>query len=351
MSSLPAEVESGRVETERLETHLLESGPGDGKPVVFLHGNASSSRFYAELLAALPADYRAIAPDFRGFGGSERRPIDATRGLGDFADDVAALVDELGLESPTLVGWSTGGGVALRYAIDRPGAVESLTLINPVPPFGYGGTRRDGTPCQPDYAGTGAGLVNDEFVERIERDDRSDEAEASPRTVLRSFYVGPETDLDQDREDAYVDAVLDTETGEDYYPGDAFPSNNWPGVAPGKGGVNNALSPKFCDLSGVVDLTGDAAPPILWVRGDEDQVVADGSPFEAGYLGKIGELPGWPGEDEFPPQPMVTQTRDVLEEYAAGGGQYEAVVVERAGHSPHVERPSEVLSALTDHLG
>lgn len=349
MPSLPEAVDSRTVETDRLTTHVLESGDADGEPVVLLHGNASSSRFYAELLADLPDEYRALAPDLRGFGDSERRPIDATRGLRDFADDVHALVTELGLDRPHLAGWSTGGGAVLRYAIDRPGDVGSLTLINPSSPYGFGGTHRDGTPCQPDHAGTGAGLANDEFVERIAAGDRSAEAEASPRNIIRAFYVAPSTELDPDLEDAYVDAVLSTETGDDYYPGDATESEHWPGVAPGEGGVNNALSPKYCDLTGIVDV--DPQPPVLWIRGSDDQIVSDESTFDAGYLGKLGELPGWPGEEEFPPQPMVTQTRDVLEAYADAGGTYEEVVVEGTGHSPHVEKPDEVLAALTEHLG
>jgi pimeloyl-ACP methyl ester carboxylesterase len=346
--SLPDGVTSRTVSTDRLDTHLLETGREDGEPVVFVHGNASSSRFYAELLSDLPDRYRAIAPDLRGYGHSERRPIDATRGLRDFAEDVRSLVTELGLERPAFVGWSTGGGVVMRYAIEHPDEVASLALLNPVSPFGYGGTLRDGTPCQPDYAGTGGGMANDEFIERLAEGDRSDDSDASPRTVMRSFYLAPETELDPDIEDAYVDALLNTETGDDYYPGDATASENWPGVAPGEGGTNNALSPKYLDLTGIVDI--DPTPPILWIRGAEDQIVSDSSFFDAGYLGKVGELPDWPGEEVYPPQPMVTQTRDVFEDYADAGGEYEEAVVEDAGHSPHIEQHDEVLHALTDFL-
>lgn len=348
MSSLPDGVESRAVETDRLETHLLERGDEGGEPVVFLHGNVSSSRFFAELLAELPENVHALAPDLRGYGDSERRPIDATRGLRDFADDVRALIEALDLGRVSLVGWSTGGGVALRYAIDHPEAVTSLALVNPVSPYGFGGTHPDGTPCQPDCAGTGGGLANDAFVERLAADDASADVDASPRTVLREFYVAPGTELDPDLEDAYVEAMLDTETGEAYYPGDAIPSDHWPGVGPGETGVNNALSPKYCDLTDVVGL--DPAPPILWLRGDEDRIVADGSVFDAGFLGQIGELPDWPGQEAFPPQPMVTQTRDVLEEYADANGEFEEVVVDGTGHSPHIERPEAVLEALNDHL-
>jgi len=349
MSSLPDGVDSRTVETERLETHLIESGAEDGDPVVFVHGNASSSRFCAEFLAELPERYRAVAPDLRGYGHSERKPIDATRGMRDFQEDVRSLVTELDLDRPQFVGWSTGGGVVMRYAIEHPEGVASMTLINPVSPYGYGGTRRDGTPCQPDYAGTGAGLANEEFIERLEAGDRSAESEASPRNVMRTFYVAPETELDPEREDIYVDALLNTAVGDYYYPGNSEESDNWPGIAPGDGGTNNALSPKYLDLTGLVDI--DPAPPILWVRGSDDQIVSDTSFFDAGYLGQVGELPGWPGQEEYPPQPMVAQTRDVFDEYDDAGGSYEEALVEGTGHSPHLERPGAVMSALTDHLG
>lgn len=134
---------------------------------------------------------------------------------------------------------------------------------------------------------------------------------------MRSFYLAPETRLDPELEDAYVDALLQTETGDDYYPGDATTSEHWPGVAPDAGGTNNALSPKYLDLTGLVDL--DPAPPILWLRGAEDRIVSDSSFFDAEYLVKIGELPNWPGAEVYPLQPMVTQTRDVFEVFVDGG--------------------------------
>ena len=75
---------------------LVESGPEDGIPVVLIHGNLSTGRFYEHLFDDAPARYRLLAPDMRGFGDTERVPIDATRGLRDWADDTAALLDALG---------------------------------------------------------------------------------------------------------------------------------------------------------------------------------------------------------------------------------------------------------------
>ncbi len=82
-------------------------------------------------------------------------------------------------------------------------------------------------------------------------------------------------------------------------------------------------------------------PPILWVRGDSDMIVSDNSMFDFGALGKLGFLPGWPGEEVYPPQPMVTQTRTVLEKYAAAGGSFEEHILPDTAHSPHIEKPAE----------
>ena len=63
---------------------------------MLIHGNLSTGRFYEHLFDGAPERYRLIAPDMRGFGDTERGPIDATRGLRDWADDTAALLARAG---------------------------------------------------------------------------------------------------------------------------------------------------------------------------------------------------------------------------------------------------------------
>ena len=82
------------------------------------------------------------------------------------------------------------------------------------------------------------------------------------------------------------------------------------------------------------------------VRGDADQIVSDTSTSDIGFLGQIGAVPGWPGADTFPPQPMVSQTRAVLQRYAANGGEYREVVLAECGHSPHIEQPEAFQNAF-----
>ena len=81
MELLPG-VRSAVVETARLRMRVVESGPEDGVPVVLVHGNLSTGRFYEHLMPGAPERLRLIAPDMRGFGDTEGVAIDATRGLG-----------------------------------------------------------------------------------------------------------------------------------------------------------------------------------------------------------------------------------------------------------------------------
>jgi pimeloyl-ACP methyl ester carboxylesterase len=326
-------------------------GPENGTPVLLVHGNCSSGAFWEPLVRTLPSSWRIVAPDLRGYGSTEPAPVDATRGLGDFADDVAALLDDPALfgsagARPVLAGHSMGGGVAMRLLIDHPGRFTGLLLEAPVSPYGFGATRDlTGTPTTPDYAGSGGGSVNAEFVKRLAAGERGSEDPASPRTVMRTFYAANPDAFGPD-EDAMLDSLLSTVVGEDNYPGDGSPSENWPLTAPGRKGVLNTMSPKWFSVAEAL-VAVSPKPPVVWVRGDADAIVSDASMFDLANLGKLGFVPGWPGDEACPPQPMVGQTRAVLHRYAAAGGTYTEIVFPNTGHSPHIERPTEFAAALT----
>lgn len=350
MSSL----ESRTIATPRLSTHVYVAGDPRKPPVMLIHGNASSAPFFDRVQSELAEDYFVFAPDMRGYGKSETKPVDATRGVRDFSDDLAELLDspELGLAKGAavhIVGWSAGGNVAMQLALDHNPRVASLTLINPGSPMGYGGTKDvAGTPCYADFAGSGGGLANPRFVELIAAKDRGAEEQVSPRNIMNAFYWKPPFKPEPELEERYLDALLATATGEHNYPGGGTASDNWPNAAPGTGGMNNALSPKYFDQTGFAAL--ERKPPLLWVRGADDQIVSDRSMFDAGTLGELGAIPGWPGAEVFPPQPMVAQTRAVFERYGQGGGTYREQVFEDCGHAPHIEKQDEFLTSLRTFL-
>ena len=342
------------VNIPRLGTHLLAGGAEGGASVFFVHGNTSSSRFFEETLAALPpeADYWVLAPDLRGFGGSETKAVDATRGLEDFSEDLYALAGALGLRERKihLVGWSVGGMIAMRYTIDHPNTVASLTLVNPMSPYGFGGTRDAlGTPCWPDYSGSGGGTTNPEFVRRLREGDRSGEDPSSPRNVMNAFYFKPPFRASKEREEVFLSSMLSTKVSEENYPGDTTVSRNWPNVSPGTKGMNNAISPKYCNLGGFAGI--GPKPPVLWIRGAEDAIVSNASLLDFGHLGQLGVVSGWPGEEVYPPQPMVSQIRAVIKAYGQNGGSYREEVIEDCGHSPQIEKPEEFRQTLFGFLG
>ncbi len=128
------------ITTDRITTRVLFSGPDDGIPVLFLHGNVSSATWWEELMAALPAGpsigpghgFRGIAPDQRGFGEAEfEKKIDATRGMGDLADDAIALLDHLGVDKCHVVGNSLGGNVVWQLLGEHPRRFLTATQAAP----------------------------------------------------------------------------------------------------------------------------------------------------------------------------------------------------------------------------
>lgn len=349
MSSIPLlpEIIQHNIQTNRLEVAYLEADAGN-IPLVLVHGNCSSSLFFQDFMLAVAATgrYTVYAPDMRGYGDSEGLRVDATRGVRDFSDDLDAFARVLHLTSFHLLGWSLGGNVVMQYAVDHPGTLRSLTLEVPGSPFGFGGTKdAEGTPTWPDFAGSGGGTANPDFVQRLAQGDRGND-QFSPRTTLNTFYFKPTFKPSPDREEMYLTSMLTTKVASGNYPGDMTPSQNWPNVAQGMQGVNNALSPRYLNQANFAN----PKPPVLWIHGADDQIVSDTSFFDFGFLGQLGAVPGWPGAEIYPPQPMKTQVRTVLDHYQAHGGQYQEAGISDCGHSPHIEKLGTVCELVLNHL-
>src|SRR2546421_11478523 len=100
------------------ETH------GAGRPLILLHGGLGSGEMFGPVLPLLAERHQVITPDLQGHGRTAdiERPIDVRL----MAGDIAALIDHLGLDTPDLVGYSLGGGVALHTAAKYPGKVRRL---------------------------------------------------------------------------------------------------------------------------------------------------------------------------------------------------------------------------------
>jgi pimeloyl-ACP methyl ester carboxylesterase len=337
------------ITTERISTRVLFSGPEDGVPVLFLHGNASSATWWEQTMLALPPGFRGIAPDLRGFGDADlEAKVDATRGPRDWADDAVALLDHLGIDRTHVVGCSLGGCIVWTMLGETPHRFLTASLVDTGSPFGFGGTKDvQGTPCYDDYAGSGGGLANPEFLKRLAEGDRGTDSQFSPRVAMRALVFKPP--FVPEREEDLLSSMLTTHLGEQDNPGDYVPSRNWPYVAPGIWGSANALSPKYApDVSRLY--AAEPKADILWVRGSHDLAVADAAASDPGTLGSMGVIPNWPGMEVYPPQPMLGQIRAVLGEYAAAGGSYQEVVIQDAGHTPFIEKPEEFNAVFHRHI-
>jgi len=109
--------------------HYLDPNPSGTKPVLLLHGLGVNGASWSLQFGALAeADYRPIAPDARGFGQSPYPggPMTMAR----MAEDMAALLEALGLVPAHVVGISMGGVLALQLALTRAHMIEKLVLVN-----------------------------------------------------------------------------------------------------------------------------------------------------------------------------------------------------------------------------
>ena len=290
-----------KLRTSRMETAYIESGPQDGIPVVLVHGNLSTGRFFEHLFERrarpLPPDRARHARLRRLRAAADRRHARAARlgrrhpragrGAGDRAPrPPRGLVDRrrrdrrLRARPPGRLADLHRPGLALRLRRHAPRRHALLPRLGRQ-------RRRHRQPRLHRAPGGGRPLRRrpDRAAQRARR------APTGRRATTSRGWRSCST-----RCSSRSPATTAT-------PATPTPSEHWPGVAPGTRGILNALSGKYCNWAGIVDL--DPKPPILWTHGTEDIVVADGSPWEMGTLGSLGAVPGWPGEEVFPPQPMV----------------------------------------------
>jgi non-heme chloroperoxidase len=117
-----------------VELYYKDWGPKNGQPVVFSHGwPLNSDSWESQMIFLADRGYRCIAHDRRGHGRSSQ-PWDGND-MDHYADDLAQVIEALGLKNAVLIGFSTGGGEVARY-VGRHGTrrVAGMVLVSAVPP-------------------------------------------------------------------------------------------------------------------------------------------------------------------------------------------------------------------------
>jgi pimeloyl-ACP methyl ester carboxylesterase len=141
----PARITHGWAEANGIRQHYVRAGPSSALPLVLLHGFPESWLMWRLVLPDLAARYQVIAPDLRGYGDSAKPARSASDDTGGdtaydgsydkrtMAADVHALLAQLDVSRPLLIGHDRGARVARRYALDFAGDVVGVALLDILP--------------------------------------------------------------------------------------------------------------------------------------------------------------------------------------------------------------------------
>jgi 3-oxoadipate enol-lactonase len=120
-------------EANNADVKLYYEDEGSGEPVLLIHGHTQDRRIWDPVMPRLrDTGIRVLRPDLRGHGRSSR-PDSGYHWI-NHAADMAAVLDDSGVDSAAVVGYSVGGGIALEMALTMAGRVGSLLLMSPVMP-------------------------------------------------------------------------------------------------------------------------------------------------------------------------------------------------------------------------
>jgi len=119
------------LETDRMTFHYRTHGDPEGIPMILIHGSYASSRWWVPFLEMLPTDIYAVALDLRGCGQSTHSDSGYT--IEEQAKDLWSFVQTMGLTNFDLIAHSSGGAIAVEFALNHQDVLATLVLVDSVP--------------------------------------------------------------------------------------------------------------------------------------------------------------------------------------------------------------------------
>ncbi|HEY9013190.1 MAG TPA: alpha/beta hydrolase [Devosia sp.] len=127
----PTPTKSGYAPANGVEVYYAVYG--EGSPIVLLHGGLMSGSSFAPIIDTMAENHQVVTIDLQGHG--HTLPFDRPMTFEAMADDVAGVIEHLGLEKPAILGYSLGSTTALRVGIQHPDLVSKLVLVSA--PFAF----------------------------------------------------------------------------------------------------------------------------------------------------------------------------------------------------------------------
>jgi pimeloyl-ACP methyl ester carboxylesterase len=272
---MAAEIKAQTHRVAGVQTHILSGGAG--APIVFLHGLGASSYSWRHLLPAFAQTNAVYAPDFPGYGRSDK-PRDFDYTFGGFARWLHAFLDEFGLTKSVLVGNSMGGDVSLFLALQTPKRISRFAMI--------------GSPVNTNNIPQLIWTMRRPFIGRI----------LEPLLGRWTVRIVAPT--------AFWDRSLITEEVLDEYSLALGTADGRHAVAEN---IRRCLSP---ELAGYIARYPELEPPVLFIRGEHDHVVDDASAEEFCRTVPHGRFLRIPGCGHVPqeekPQAVISAIAEFL---------------------------------------
>lgn len=288
------------VELSNKETiYYIEEGTSNKDVFVLIHGNQSSGVHHKPLIESLKNQYHIIAPDLRGFGDSTYH--NRVKSIEDFCNDVIELLEKLNIKEYYLLGWSTGGGVALKMASLKPEAVKKVVLVESCSYRGYPIFRKDSL---------GQALIG-KYYETIDELSK-DPVQVAP--LIDAFQVQNSALIDMIWDQAIYTASKPSKEDNALYISETMKQRNildvlWSLTTFNMSSHSNGVSLGDNSIERVTC-------PVLSIWGEKDIVVLE-------Y--------------------MVDETIEALKDV-------KKVVFQNSGHSPYVDKPEELTQVIKDFL-